>query len=92
MHTRAVPYGGAPWKGGSNYVNDAPSRALAVQSEAQVRCQLAERRRRAVRIRLDTATLNLDRKQLGSVPRAYEGINAVALLMAERQPAVVRSG
>ena len=45
-----------------------------------------------LRIRLDTATLNLDRKQLGSVPRAYEGINAVALLMAERHPAVVRSG
>ena len=42
MHSRAVPYGGAPWKGGSNYVKDAPSRALAVQSEAQVRCQLAE--------------------------------------------------
>ena len=43
-------------------------------------------------LRLDTATLNLDRNQLGSVPRAYEGINAVALLMAERHPAVVRSG
>ena len=43
-----------------------------------------------LRIRLDTASLNLERKLLGSVKRSYEGINALALLMSERHPDAVK--
>ena len=43
-----------------------------------------------LRIRLDTAYLELPRPTLGSVRRSYEGINALALLASERHPDAVR--
>ena len=43
-----------------------------------------------LRIRLDTASLALERKHLGPIVRAYDGINALALLISERHPAAVR--
>jgi hypothetical protein len=43
-----------------------------------------------LRIRLDTASLNLERRFLGPVSRSYEGINALAVLMSERHPDAVR--
>lgn len=39
-----------------------------------------------LRIRLDTANLGLPREILGPVPRSYEGISALALLMSEQHP------
>ena len=44
-----------------------------------------------LRIRLDTVSLGLERNYLGPVKRAYDGINALALLASERHPAAVRS-
>ena len=44
----------------------------------------------ALRIRLDTRRLDLERNILGQVARSYEGINALAVLMWERHPCAVK--
>ena len=43
-----------------------------------------------LRVRLDTASLKMERQYLGSVPRARAGINALALLMSERHPGAIK--
>jgi len=43
----------------------------------------------ALRIRLDTRRLDLERNILGQVARSYEGINALAVVMWERHPCAV---
>ena len=42
------------------------------------------------RIRLATRELELDRAFLGSVPRTYDGINALAVLLSERHPDAIK--
>ena len=43
-----------------------------------------------LRIRLITASLKMERKFLGSVPRSYAGIKALALLLSERLSGVIK--
>ena len=84
--TMSASQRGADVRGGLPCSLRVPTRALAAQGAAQVQPEHTK----ASCIRLSTANLRLERKQLGPVPRSYDGINALAVLMSERHPDAVR--